>query len=386
MKSPTSRQSRIDPAFLRDPDFTTFTANERRLLNLVRYKGPLSRADMARESDLTMQSVVRLMEGLLARGVVAAGERKVRGLGQPPVMIELVPEAAFAFGVSIMTDTVNVVLMDLAGRIRTSAEASLDTRERLAVVAHVKTAIADLLSQAGVSRDRVFGIGVATTGYFIAEASLNPPEGRDDWALVDLETMLADALDLPVWLENDGNAAAAGESLFGAGQRLQSFAYLYVARGLGGGVVLDGRLLRGFHGNAGEFTGILPPAERINRPTLALLLEILQDRGVMGATIAELVAEFDPAWPGVETFLERSRSALTTIVSGIAATLDPEAIVIGGQAPRALALLLAERANYFAVPTRGRERPFPPVIAAEAQGAAAALGAAAIPFKEHFFG
>ena len=87
-----------------------------------------------------------------------------------------------------------------------------------------------------------------------------------DWALRDLEAELSQVLDMPVWIENDGNAAAVGESLFGVGRRHRSFAYLYIAAGLGGGLILDGVPVRGFRGNAGEFTGLLPVQARETRP------------------------------------------------------------------------------------------------------------------------
>jgi predicted NBD/HSP70 family sugar kinase len=300
--------------------------------------------------------------------------------------MSLAPDAAFTFGVSVMTDSVSGVLMDLAGRPRGAFVDPLDVASRQAVTEHLRRRLDSCAAEAGIDRSRIFGVGVATTGYFVGGAAVNAPAGMDDWALVDLEDILAEAFGLPVWLENDGNAGAAGESLFGAGQRFRNFAYLHVAKGLGGGVVLDGQLIRGLNGNAGEFTGILPPAERAHRPTLALLAEILAERGAAPISIAEIVRNFDPNWPGVETWLERTRPALSAIVSSIAAVLDPEAIIIGGLAPKPLAAMMAERVSYYGVPTRGRERAFPPILAAEATGDAAALGAAAIPFKEHFFG
>lgn len=384
--SPSAKARRIPPAFLRRVDSTTFTDNEKRLLDLVRQHGALSRADLARHTDLAMQSVVRLVDGLVARRFLKAGDKVIRGPGQPSTPMSLEPDSAFIFGVSVMTDSVSGLLMDLAGRTRTRFVDPVDVSSRRAVVEHLAARLARAAAEAGVERSRIFGVGVAATGYFVGDAVINPPSGMDEWALVDLEAALSEALDLPVWLENDGNAGAAGESLFGVGQRYRSFAYLHVAKGLGGGLVLDGRLWRGLNGNAGEFTGLLPAGDRPNRPTLALLQEILAERGAPVASVSDIVRDFDPAWPGVETWLERTRPALTAILSSIAAVLDPDAIVIGGLAPRPLAALMAANASFYGVPTRGRERPFPPVVAAEAVGDAAALGAAAIPLKEHFFG
>jgi len=382
----SSRLRRINPAFLRRVDERTFTDNERMILDMVRHQGPISRAEMSRNTNLTMQSVVRLVDGLIDRGLLKAGDRVVRGPGQPSRSIHLVADAAFAYGVSIMSDAVSVVLMDLSGRIHASAIHAVDIPVRRTVVEHVKKIFKKLAGDAGVRRERIFGVGVATTGYFVGNAEVNPPAAMEEWALVDLEEQLAEAFDLPVWVENDGSAAAVGESLFGAGQRYRNFVYIYIAAGLGGGLVVDGRLVRGFRGNAGELTGILPLDKRADRPTLSLLLKLIRERGVKIETITELVRKFDPSWPGVETWLERTGGPCSAILSAIAAIVDPEAIIIGGRVPSALARALAERSTYFSSPLRGRERPFPALLAAEVKGDAAALGAASIPLKEHFFG
>jgi predicted NBD/HSP70 family sugar kinase len=381
-----SRDRRIAPAFLRKRNYVTFTGNEKRLLNMLRHHGPLSRAEMARRSDLTMQSVVRLVDGLIERGMARAGDKVITGRGQPSRLIALVPDAAFAYGVSLMTDAVSMVLMDLSGEIRAASLVALDVSDRDRVIAAMKSDLARLAVEAAIDPGRVFGLGMAVAGYFVTDGALNTPASMGQWALLDLEETLANALDLPVWVENDGNAAAVGETLFGAGQRYRNFAYLYIAAGLGGGVVLDGQLMRGMRGNAGEFTGLLAPSERPNRPTLSLLLDLVRQRGVAVDGIAALVRDFDPAWPGVETWLERTHASNCAILSAIGAILDPEAIIVGGRAPPALARLLVERASYYSVPFRDHERIFPPVLVAEAGGDAAARGAAAIPLKEHFFG
>lgn len=383
---PSEQNDRIGAAFLRNRDSTTFTDNERLILDLVRHLGPTSRADLARQTDLAMQSIVRLVDGLVSRGFLGFGDRVPRaGPGQPSRAVELVPGAAYTFGVSVMTDAVGAVLLDLAGNVRASSATAVDVSDRGAVMTYIKAALQRLIRQAGADPSRVFGAGVATTGYFVGHAQLNTPVGMSEWALRDLQDEFAQALDLPVWVENDGNAAAVGESLYGAGARYSSFAYIYLASGLGGGVVVDGQLLRGFRGNAGEFTGLLPAEQRADRPTLSLLLDMLRAEGRDLAGIEALRQTFDPAWPGVAAWIERTAPPLSALISAIASVVDPEAIIIGGRAPPALAKLVAGNARFYAGSLRDRDRPMPLVLPAEAAGDAAAMGAAALPLKRHFF-
>ena len=379
-------ERRIGAPFVRSSEEVVFSPNERLLLNLIRKEDRVSRADLARKTGLTVQSVVRLVDGLVARGFLLTGEKmQLAGPGQPSVSIRLATDAAFTLGVSIMTDAVSLVVADWTGRVRASAYDRVDVADRPATLEHLKSRLGSLAQTAAIDRQRIFGVGVAITGFFVGRGRINSPASMGSWALTDLETELSSAFNLPVWVENDGTAAAAGESLYGLGRRYRTFAYIYIGAGLGGGLVLEGQPWRGLHGNAGEFTGLLSGSDRPNRPTLTLLLGLVRERGVEVSSISELVERFDPEWPGVETWLERSRPALTAITSAIGAVMDPEAIVIGGRLPSGLARMLADRAGFHAEPLRDQERPFPLVLPAEAAGDAATLGAAAIPLQEHFF-
>ena len=117
--------------------------------------------------------------------------------------------------------------------------------------------------------------------------------------------VLEDDLGLPVWIENDGNAAAIGESLVGVGRWAKDFVYLYVAAGLGGGVILNGEIVRGQYGNAGEIAELLPPAV-YPHPNLELLRKLVRKHGQDVDTVSELVEKFDINWPGVEEWIART--------------------------------------------------------------------------------
>ncbi|TWB41086.1 ROK family transcriptional regulator [Nitrospirillum pindoramense] len=365
------------------------SANERRLLRLIREKGPISRADLARETGLTLQSIVRLVAALMERDLVVGGPKVPSGPGQPSLPIEIARDAAFSVGVSIMDDALSAVVIDLSGRVRATHEELFDTADRGRVTRHLGSILKDLSGAGGFDRSRLVGVGVAIPGFFVdSRGAVNAPLVMNDWALTDLEAHLGAALELPVWIENDGSAAAAGESVYGAGQHHRSFAYIHIASGLGGGVVLDGKPWRGRNGNAGEFTGTLPPSTRPDRPTLRLLLDLVNAQPGTGRpfpSVGALVQAFDPEWPAVETWLARTGEGVSAILSAAAAVLDPDAIVIGGRIPPGLTLRLIERAHFYSVPVRDQDRRFPTLVASRTGGDSAALGAATLPFLHHFF-
>ncbi|WP_049973743.1 ROK family transcriptional regulator [Azospirillum sp. B4] len=365
------------------------SANERRLLRLIRERGPISRADLARETGLTLQSIVRLVGTLMERDLVVGGPKVPSGPGQPSLPIEIARNAAFSVGVSIMDDALSAVVIDLSGRVRATHEELFDTTDRSRVTSRLGAILTDLSGASGFDRSRLVGVGVAIPGFFVdSRGAVNAPLVMNDWALTDLEAHLGAALGLPVWIENDGSAAAAGESVYGAGRHHRSFAYIHIASGLGGGIVLDGKPWRGRNGNAGEFTGTLPPSTRPDRPTLRLLLDLVNAQPGAGrpfSSVGALVQAFDPEWPAVETWLARTGEGVSAILSAAAAVLDPDAIVIGGRIPAALTQHLIERARFYSVPVRDQDRRFPTLVASRTGGDGAALGAATLPFLHHFF-
>lgn len=378
-RAPAAFSRRLAPAASR---------NERGLLDLVRRQGPIGRAELAREMDLTVQSVSRLVEGLAARGLVRFGERiSARGNPAGGQGVELAADGAFTLGASIMTDALSVVLMNFRGEALETLYAPQTDMGAGPVLSWIAEQAEAMIGRHVPDRSRLLGAGVAVTGYFVEDGRrLNPPAPLDDFALVDLPSLLSLRLGLPVIVENDAGAAAVAEAFLGVGRRVSSFAYVHMAAGVGGGVIVDGRLLRGARGNAGEVAGIVSPEMFEDRPTLALLLEMAREAGAEVASIADLVARFDPDMPGVEAWIERVRRPMNMIVSSLGAVLDPEVIVLGGRTPRALAERLIDRIAPFEVPRRGAPRPLPPIVPAEVEAEPTALGAAALPLQAHFFG
>lgn len=373
--------------FLRKHVNEAATPNERQLLDLVLRYGTVGRSVLAKETALTVQSVSRLVDGLVQRGLVRFGARvSERGNPASGLGVELVPEGAYTLGISIMTDAVSVVLMNFRGDILDARyEPQMDMHAE-PLLARVETIAQQMIGRHVHDRSRLLGAGVAVTGYFVEDGRrLNPPEPLDDFALVNLPPLLSERLGLPVMLENDGAAAAIAESFLGAGRRFRSFAYLYFAAGVGGGIIADGRLLRGAQGNAGEVAGILPLDLFDDRPTLTLLLEMVRQSGQQVDSISDLLERFDTAMPGVEAWCKRVKAPLDMIVSAVGAVVDPQAIVLGGRLPKALAEKLIAGVTIYSAPRRQAARPQPILLPAEVDVEPTAVGAAVLPLKTHFF-
>ncbi|PPT99215.1 ROK family transcriptional regulator [Xanthomonas arboricola] len=367
------------------PAFLGLSRNERDMLDRLRLAGVLTRADLSRGTGLTVQTAVRLIEGLQARGMVQMGDAVARlGRGKPGVAVSLNPAHGHTLGISIATDALTLALVDFSGSVRAVSELALTDTTLYGVLTQLQAADTALLARVDDAGPRL-GIGVAMSGFFTGEdAFINPPEPLRALGQIALCPWLADAFEQPVWMDNDGSVAAAGEAMLGIGQRHRDFAYLYLSYGLGGGLVIDGQVMRGARGNAGEFAGMLP-AQQLERATLELLRELLAEDGVSFADVRSLLAAYDPAWPAIERWIARSAPGVSLIVSAITSVCDPEAIVFGGRLPADLARRLIAAVQIDNLPRRGQARPLPLLLPAEAPADACAIGAATLPLKARYF-
>ncbi len=282
------------------PAFPSLSLNERDMLDRLRLAGVLTRADLSRGTGLTVQTAVRLIEGLHARGMVQMGEAVTRhGRGKPGVAVSLNPAHGHTLGISIATDALTLALVDFSGAVLACSEVGLTDTTLYGVLTQLQAADAALLARVDTAGARL-GIGVALGGFFTGEdAFIHPPEPLRALGQIALCPWLAEAFGQPVWMDNDGSVAAAGEAMLGVGQRHRDFAYLSVGYGLGGGLVIDGQVMRGARGNAGAFADILP-ARQLERATLELLRELLAEDGLAFADVRSLLAAYDPAWPAIE--------------------------------------------------------------------------------------
>ena len=367
----------------------TFEPNaeaERAILGLVFRRGPITQLEIAREVDRSQQTVSRLIVRLIERGSLQQGKRISSGKrGQLSTSIEVAPDYAYSFGVAILWDALAVTVMDFSGAVIDHRLKIMTLMTHDDVVDELRSMISELSEQWIPDDTRVFGIGVGIPGTFMRETRrLNTPLILDEWANMDIEAVLEDDLGLPVWIENDGNAAAIGESLVGVGRWARDFVYLYIATGLGGGVIINGELIRGQYGNAGEVAQLLPPGT-YPHPNLELLRKLVRKHGQDISTVSELIEEFDVNWPGVDEWVVRVRDSLSLIVSAAAALLDPQIIVIGGRIPKSLAEKTIPHIEIYDQRRRSDSRPLPKIVASEAPGDSAAIGAAALILNGYFF-
>lgn len=360
--------------------------SESQVLSLVLRSGGATQPEIMRASGLSQQTVSRLVNDLVGRGALQLGRRRSNGRrGQPSIEIEIARNYAYGLGVALMTDAISILLMDFAGNVVDYKFMEMPEMGREAVFRKIEQARAEFLERTPAAASRLVGVGVGILGPCLdGKARFNPPRALDEWAMVPIDALFTDRLELPCWAESDGNAAAVGESFLGAGRNYANFVYLYIAAGLGGGIIINNRLLRGSHGNSGEI-GRMLPWRNFQIPTLETLLNTLRKAGVELDSLSTMLATFDPDWPGVNEWIAQSRDQFSLITSAIAALIDPEAIVFGGRLPLSLANRLIPAIDLFDDARREMPRPLPRLIASQTRFDASAAGAAMLPLEKVFF-
>src|SRR5436190_1771 len=323
------------PALLR-------TLNQGALMQRLRDSGPLSRAQLARDTGLSKPTVSQALAELEAVGLVRAVGPAAPSRGRTALLYEPDPTAGYVVGIDIGRAWIRVAVADLAGEIIGRRDTPNRARTAAAVVRAVAREARAAVKHAGIGWKRVVHTVVGSPGVF------DPATGRlwhapnlPDWSKPGLADELRAALSPSTAIDNDANLAAVGERDFGRGQEARTFVYLELGTGLGVGIVIDGELYRGARGAAGEVGYIPWPVDgavarsergRLEEATsAAAVVASAREAGMRGELTAKDV--FDAARKGNTRALRAvdiEADRVAHLLATITALVDPEFIVLGG--------------------------------------------------------
>ncbi len=328
----------------------TSAHNRRVIIDALRLNGALSRADLARATRLTKQTVSNIVEELEHDGLVTSGEMVRRGRGQPSTPYGLVPEGAFAIGLQIDRHITRAIAVDLVGNVLIGKEANLPAGGPATgtpvVLKLIEDVRAELRQRVAQAEKRLVGLGAAMPGPFgIEQDDADNPWMMGAWQRFPLLETLSAGTGLNVSLQNDAAACATAERMVGAAHGLDHAVCLYVGYGIGAGLILGGELYSGAHGNAGEIGMALLTAggqqtQLEHRASLASLYDHL---GVdpMAPDIYSIINDRAAAAdPDILSWIERAAIDLRWSVQLIETIFDPQTVILCGGAPAALATRL----------------------------------------------
>ncbi len=227
--------------------------NRNLVLNIIRTQGPLSRTQLTEISGLSVGAISQITNELLADNWFAAvGEGDYTG-GRRQVMLRLNPTKGYVVGLKLMESRIVCAVTDLEMTVLQYVESPrISDPTPAAISAALAGVVERTLSEAGIDRTQVFGVGVGLAGVVDCQAGSVHHSPFFHWHDVGLAELVESRLSLPVYIENDVNTLTIAEQLLGTGHEVENFAVATVGRGIGMGMVLNHRLYQGEQGGTGE--------------------------------------------------------------------------------------------------------------------------------------
>ena len=236
----------IDQSFVRELNLSSVL---RRLHN----QGTLSRAQLALLTGLNKSTVSILVEELLRRDLVCETGVNSNGTGRPATLLEINPQAGGIIGLELGVDFVTVMLTDYVGNVLWRRHCNVDPAQgEEPTIALTLDLIDEAIKDCKTRKLRILGLGVSTPGTVDLKRKVLVFAPNLHWRNVPLGKIYSDHIGLPVFIDNDGNAAALGEHLFGMARQIKNFIFVFAGVGIGAGLFLNNELYRGNNGFAGE--------------------------------------------------------------------------------------------------------------------------------------
>lgn len=321
--------------------------NERVVLQAIRSHGALPKAEIARLTGLTAQTIGLITTRLEDDGLLLRQER-VRGrIGQPSVPLALNPDGAFAIGIKIGRRSADWLLVDFTGQVRERLSMAYEFPRAASLLPALRQRTDQLRDTLGALAPRLVGLGVAAPfqlGGWHQMLGLSPQES-EHWNRLDLQAEVQAMTELPVSFAKDTRAACVAELVRGRGRDLPSFLYVFVDTFVGGGLVLNSHLHAGSHGNAAAIASLpmglasdtarkndqnAPPGQMIGHASLWELERRYQAHG-LDATAAYDERAMQGAWlRHTQAWLRCAANALAFGITSGTSVLDVDAIVIDG--------------------------------------------------------
>jgi len=362
--------------------------NEVAALSALHQFGRLSRADLARKLGLNRSSSGHIIAGLTSDGLVREvnEDRHARAnthAGRPGIMLELIPDAVFFIGVEIGVEHISIVEVDLAAKIISSKSEPFDGAA-IDVADAVRRTVGTAFEAIPASRvDRCEGFGIATPAQMDRHGfvRLAPLLG---WENVQLTSLMREALPVPVPVvaENDANAFAIGAT-YGRKERHPGVTlFLVMESGVGGGIVVDGRLFRGAHGLAGEvghlrIGGLSGPDQTLEQ--IIGFESVMQAyRGVSRRpepTFQAFLSDVRDRVPDAVTIAEEWARALAIGLIQSCRVVDADRVVLGGSVA-ALYPLMAARVGHYIQSMQEESFPMPDIVMKDDETVGPAFGVA----------
>jgi glucokinase len=333
--------------------------NRSAVLEIIRRESPISRSAIAERLAVSLPTVMRIVDELLAEGFVRPQGSTEWSGGRRRPLLEFNADAYVVLGVDMGGTKMYGAISDLGGNILDEVNIGHHGTTGEESFSQLTGLIDGLLASPKVEGRRVRGIGVGAPGVTLHKEGIVTWAYTLHWDKYPLKKKLAEIYDLPITVDNDVNLAALGELWFGAGQNTQDMILIAIGTGIGAGVIIDGALYRGSKEASGEIGNMLPGREFLGKNYLdfGALESVASGTGIAWRARTLLKSQREPlelerltsedvfeaaranqewAWSIISETVDYLAIAITNLV----AAFDPELIVLGGGVSRSADMLI----------------------------------------------
>ncbi|MDQ1710006.1 MAG: hypothetical protein QOG49_1391 [Frankiaceae bacterium] len=318
------------------------------LLEVIR-RARITRAELAAATGFSKPTVSEAIRRLAAEGLVTlAGAQETGRRGRVGTFCELAPAAGWILAIVLDQTGVHTRSVDLAGRaVGESRFPPGAAGDAAALTTVLRQSVADAMTTAAAHGPlRAIGVSVANPVHPVTHEVIANPASPFPEGLFNPAAALADMVGVPVLVDNDVNLAALAEQRSGAAVDAASFAYFYIGEGMGLGLSIGGRLVRGAHGWAGEI-GYLPGSNPRRTLAAELAASGFGRPDAPSADVDAMLDLLDSAGPVSRAKQRRVRTlteAIVRVIGSVSAIVDPELVLLGGPVGTHPALLEPVRA------------------------------------------
>ena len=227
--------------------------NKSEVMEIMRKNKSVYRAEMARQTGLSMPTIMKITDEFVRSGLVTDVGKGVSSGGKPPMILELIPDARLFVGMDISGAMFKCIIMDLRGGIvyrRVRKKSELDTKED--IIGSIIEFIEETITESGIDRKKLSGIGIGVPGLVETQEGRVITSIDYSWKDMDLRTPLQEHFGMKIYVENSSKVMAIGEKWFGNGDDSDNFALVTVGRGIGAALIINGEIYKGHYNMSGE--------------------------------------------------------------------------------------------------------------------------------------
>jgi predicted NBD/HSP70 family sugar kinase len=306
-------------------------------------RGPLSRRDVARITGLSQSTVSKAVKPMLAAGYLVEGSEAAQGPGRPVIPLTVNTERHYAVGLKVSEHEAVGVVTDPQARVLADARAPFDSPTVEELVELVAGLVDGLRSQRPEFGSEIEGLGLCLGGHVDGRSGVLRYSPMFGWRDVPLASLLEVRTGLVTVVENDVNALTVAEQWFGAGRGFEQFAVVTVGAGIGCGLIVDGELLHGASGMAGELghVTVVPEGALCRCGKRGCLETVAADDAILETiaagsshaptTITEAAALARAGDAAAREAFAKAGEALGQAIASLVNLVEPSRIVLSGE-------------------------------------------------------